>query len=177
MAKSLFTQNYQELLQFCAKHTRNKQDAADLVQETYARVLRLMKGEEPVHNLRALLYCTLRNLMTDQHRHAQLRQHESLENLPEAQAPLLASHLQPEEILAFAQYAKAIVAAIEALPPRCREAFVLSRFDGWGQQQIAEHMHISRSMVAQHIVRGMLSCKAAHQRFHQHAQDGGDARD
>lgn len=171
VAHSLSTQNYQELLNFCTRHTRNRDDAADLVQEAYARALALMQAQSPstdaVQDVRALLYRTLRNLFIDQHRRRQLRQHESLEHLPEAEWPLLPAHLQPEAVLAFTQYARAIVAAIESLPPRCREAFVLSRFDGWPHQRIAEHMGISRNMVAQHMVRGILVCKAAHQRFHQ----------
>ncbi|SHF39679.1 RNA polymerase sigma-70 factor, ECF subfamily [Lampropedia hyalina DSM 16112] len=171
VANSLSTQNYQELLNFCTRHTRNRDDAADLVQETYARALALMQAQSPstdaVQDVRALLYRTLRNLLIDQHRRRQLRQHESLEHLSEAEWPLLPAHLQPEAVLAFSQYARAIVAAIESLPPRCREAFVLSRFDGWPHQRIAEHMGISRNMVAQHMVRGILVCKAAHQRFHQ----------
>ena len=63
VANPLSTQNYQELLNFCTRHTRNRDDAADLVQETYARALALMQAQWPatdaVQDVRALLYLSL----------------------------------------------------------------------------------------------------------------------
>ena len=74
---------YQELLNFCWRSLRNREAAADLVQESYARVL----GEAAVREPRALLYRTARNLLVDNHRRAALRQHEELDVLPEAAHP------------------------------------------------------------------------------------------
>ena len=96
-----------------------------------------------VHDVRALLYRTARNLVIDQHRRALHRQHDHLDALDEAEQPLAPRHLQPEEVLAYEQQARALVRVIEALPPRCREAFVLNRFEGWSHQQVADHMGIS----------------------------------
>ncbi|MGK5050855.1 sigma-70 family RNA polymerase sigma factor [Janthinobacterium sp. RB2P8] len=135
---------------------RNREAAADLVQESYARVL----GEAAVREPRALLYHTTRNLLIDQHRRAALRQHEELDALPEAAHPAAPRHLQPEEALESSQGWQACVAAIDALPPRCRDAFVLHVFEELPHAQIAARMGISVSMVEKHIARGMLSCQA-----------------
>lgn len=168
MAAPLSTQNYQELLNYCTRQVKNRDDAADLVQEAYTKTIASLQEEGgSAQDLRALLFCTLRNLIIDQHRRNQVRGLESLDDLPEHELPLVPEHQQPEEILAFLQYAKAMTAAIDGLPPRCREAFILNRFEGWPHQRVAEHMGISRNMVAQHIIRAILTCKAAHQQFHQ----------
>lgn len=156
---------YRELLQFCAKSLKDRDAAADLVQEAYARFLMVGRAGEAVADPRALLYRTARNLMVDQHRRAAVRDHESLETLAEHELPALARSQQPEEVYAFTQYANAMFAAIESLPPRCREAFILNRFDGLSHQDVAERMGISRNMVAQHVVRGVLVCKACDERF------------
>lgn len=157
---------HRELLNFLTRFVRDRDTAADLAQESFLRVLRAQHAGEAVLEPRALLYRTARNLAVDQHRRAQVRRHESLEELPhDAQPALPASH-QPEEAYASAQYADAMLAVVDRLPPRCREAFVLNRFDGLSHQEVAERMGISRNMVAQHIVRALLECKACDDRFH-----------
>lgn len=154
---------YRELFNFCAKNLKDRDAAADLVQEVYARFLSFGGA---VADPRALLYRMARNLMVDQHRSDRVRVHESLDDVTEQELPALPRCEQPEETLAFAQYAQGILSAIESLPPRCREAFILNRFDGLSHQETAERMGISRNMVAQHIIRGVLACKACDDRFH-----------
>lgn len=151
---------YKELLNFCARNLRDRAAAADLVQEAYARLLGAQQSGAAVENPRALLYRTTRNLLTDQYRRNEVRGHASLEALPEEEQPAAPAHLQPDEVLGACQYAQALQATIESLPPRCREAFVLNRFEGLSHQQVAERMGISRNMVAQHVIRAVLACKA-----------------
>ncbi|ADU35051.1 sigma-70 family RNA polymerase sigma factor [Variovorax paradoxus] len=152
---------YRELLNFLSRTVNDRDAAADLAQESYARVLALRQSGETISNVRALLYRTARNLVVDQHRRSQHRDHEDIDALPEFDgAATAARHTQPEEVYAYEQHARAMVATIEALPPRCREAFVLNRFEGLSHQEIAERMGISRNMVAQHVIRGVLACKA-----------------
>lgn len=157
---------YRELLNFCARNLRDRSAAADLVQEVYARFLALTRSGEAVKDSRALLYHTARNLMTDQHRRDQLRDHDSIEALPEEAQPAVPRSQQPEEAYASGEYARAIMAAIEGLPPRCREAFILNRFEGLSHQEVADRMGISRNMVAQHVIRAVLACKACDDAFH-----------
>jgi RNA polymerase sigma-70 factor (ECF subfamily) len=156
---------YKELLNFCARSLRDRDAAADLVQEAYARFFGAQQSGTVIADARALLFRTTRNLLTDQHRRAGLRTHQSLDALLEADQPLAPKHLQPEEIYVFSQYAQAMHGAIESLPPRCREAFLLNRFDGLSHQEVADKMGISRNMVAQHVIRGVLVCKACDDAF------------
>ena len=148
---------YRELLNFCARMVRDPHAAADVVQESYARVLAVRNSGQAMPEPRALLYQTARRLIIDRHRRQAVRQHDDIDELDENAAP---AHLEPESVYAHEQHARAIVAAIEALPPRCREAFVLNRFEGLSHQEVAERMGISKNMVAQHIIRAMLACKA-----------------
>lgn len=151
---------HRELLNFLTRQVNDRHAAADLAQESYVRVLTLQQGGQVVQDVRALLYRTARNLVIDQHRRAVHRQHDHLDALDEADQPLAPRHLQPEEVLTYEQQARALVRVIEALPPRCREAFVLNRFEGWSHQQVADHMGISKNMVTQHVARALLACQA-----------------
>ncbi|WP_010461743.1 sigma-70 family RNA polymerase sigma factor [Acidovorax radicis] len=156
---------YRELLNFCSRTARDRDTAADVVQESYARVLAVQQSGQTIHEPRALLHQTARRLMIDQHRRFLVRQHEDIDDLAEWEQPTAPRHLEPDAIYAQEQHALAIVAAIESLPPRCREAFVLNRFEGLSHQEVADHMGISKNMVAQHIVRGVLACKACEDRL------------
>jgi RNA polymerase sigma-70 factor (ECF subfamily) len=150
---------HHELVLFLTRQTRDREDAADLAQESIGRVLALQSAGHAVVDLRALLFRTARNLLVDRHRRAQVRRHEDLHALAEAELPTAPVHQQPEEALSSQQTVRAYLAAIEALPPRCREVFVLHVFDELTHAQIAQRLGISVSMVEKHVVRGMISCR------------------
>lgn len=151
---------YRELLNFLNRQVNDRDTAADLAQESFARVLAVQHAGRAVLDVRALLYRTARNLVIDQHRRAKLRRHDDLDAIPEDLHPPAPRHLQPEDALASRQTVRTYAAAIEALPPRCREAFVLHVFDELSHAQVAQRMGISVSMVEKHMVRGMVACKA-----------------
>ncbi|MDQ8023668.1 MAG: sigma-70 family RNA polymerase sigma factor [Moraxellaceae bacterium] len=161
---------HRELLNFLFRQVGDRDTAADLAQESYARVLGVQSAGQAVLDMRALLYRTARNLVIDQHRRAGVRRHEDLDAIPEVEHPAAPQHLQPEESLASRQIIRAYVETIEALPLRCREAFVLRIFDELSHAQIASRMGISVSMVEKHVVRGMLACKLCERRL----REGGD---
>lgn len=163
---------HRELLNFLSSQVRNRDTAAELTQESFARVLAAQAGGQAVLNLRALLYRTARNLVIDQHRRNEVRQHDDLDAIPPELQPPAPRHLQPEESLASQQVLRAYVATIEALPERCRQAFVLHVFDEWSHARIAQHMGISVSMVEKHVVRAMVACKQCQRRL----RPGGDGR-
>jgi len=165
----LLERYYRELLNFLHRQVSDRDTAADLAQESYARVLAVQHAGRDVLDGRALLYRTARNLLVDQHRRNAVRRHEPLDAITEADQPHALAHLQPENVLASQQVQRAYIGAIEFLPPRCREAFVLHVFDELTHAQIARHMGISVSMVEKHVVRGMLACKSCERSLH--AQD------
>jgi len=154
---------YRELLNFLQRQVHDRDTAADLAQESYARVLAAQNAGQAVQDARALLYRTAKNLVVDQHRRAEIRRHESLDQSAESSAQAAPRHLQPEEALSAQQSAHAYAQVIEDLPPRCREAFVLHIIEGLPQAEIARSMGISVSMVEKHVVRGMLACRRCEQ--------------
>jgi RNA polymerase sigma factor (sigma-70 family) len=155
---------YRELLNFCAHTLQDRDAASDVVQETYARVIALGRSQA-VAEPRALLYRVARNLLTDRHRRERMRDHESLDALTGADCPHARRDLQPEEALDASQYTNAMLDVIDKLPARCREAFVLNRFEGLTHAEVASRMGISRNMVAQHVIRAVLACKACDDRL------------
>lgn len=161
----MFEHYYRELLHFLTRKLRDGDAAADLAQESYARVYAAQKAGEAVRDPRALLYRTARNLVVDRHRHEQVRLgvESPLPDTdpaePDAQ-PAPAAY-EPEALAASQQAVGQLVATIEALPPRCREAFLLNRFEGLSYAEVAARMGVSAKAVEQHIRHALDACARA----------------
>jgi len=162
--RAVLARYYQELLNYFARTARGRENAADLVHEAYARVLTLQRSGQAIAQPRALLYRTVRNLLVDQHRRSTVREplsggasnEQPLPDVAELAAP---AALGPEALAASSQGMQAMLATIDALPLRCREAFILHKFDGLPHAEVAAQMGISRKMVEQHIQRAMQACR------------------
>ncbi len=150
---------YRELRRFLSRLVSDSDTASDIAQESYARVLSITHSGGAIENPRALLYRTARNLVIDMHRRATVRTTLDIDELAEHEEPVAPQMNQPDELWASSQRTQSLLAAIEALPPRCREAFILHKFDGLSHAEVARRMGISRNMVEKHIVRGLLSCR------------------
>jgi RNA polymerase sigma-70 factor (ECF subfamily) len=61
--------------------------------------------------------------------------------------------LTPEDELDMQQRVQNLADALAALPPRCREVFLLHRMENLTYSQIATHCGISVSTVEKHIAR------------------------
>lgn len=166
----MVAQYLQELRSLLTRTLRDRHAAEDVAQESCVRVLEMQHAGKPVSNLRALLHSTAYHLVIDRSRRARVRHHEDLDALHEDAHPAAPQASQPDEALASRQRARALVQTIESLPPRCREAFVLYKFDGLSQAEIAARMGVSVNMVERHIMRGMDACRACRDSLDETAQ-------
>lgn len=169
----MVTRYYRELLNFLSRAVNNRDAAADLAQESYVRVLALQQSGETIAEPRALLYRTARNLLIDRHRRQAVRglptdtdagvaddserEHDLIDTLAAPAA------LEPETAAMSAQAVQAMLDVIGALPLRCREAFILHKFDGLPQSKVAEQMGISVTMVERHIKNALEACRRCQQ--------------
>jgi len=134
--------------------------ATDLAQESYARVLAMQQAGQVIREPAALLKQVALNTKIDMDRRAAIRQHDDIHALSEADHPIAPRSFQPEEAYASYQTIQAYLDAIEALPPRCREAYSMYLFDALPYKEIAERMGVSLSLVDRYIKRGKLACMA-----------------
>ncbi|WP_455815043.1 RNA polymerase sigma factor [Pseudomonas graminis] len=160
---SAFEQYYVEVLRFLTRKLRDRDSAQEMTQETFSRALTLPSGG-PVQSPRGLLYHIARNLLVDRYRHQQRQSHENLDDIDES-CIVAPGGWQPEAQAESSQYAAHLVATIDSLPPRCRQAFVLHRFDGLSQNEVAKQMGISTNMVEKHILRAMTACRECSERW------------
>lgn len=146
-------QSYNELLGYVSARVGCRATAADIVHETYLRVA-VMPGAEAIGNPKAFVYTVAGNLALDHLRakqsHGKYVVQKSVEDREHPQAP------SPEVELEGRERLHRLMQAVDELPPRCREVFVLRRFENLHQAQIAERLGISRNMVEKHMRRALL---------------------
>lgn len=134
----------------------NEEDAADVVQESYLRLLRYRHERDP-GAIRALLYRIAINLVR-----MRAREQRRRGGVP---VPLDVDWLDSgapsqEQLLIDRQRLELLMAVIERLPQKCHQVFVLSRFQGMSYPQIAQRCGISVKMVEKHITKALLLCRA-----------------
>lgn len=137
-----------------------KDEAEDLVQETYLRLLRAHECQgDAIANPEAYLFTVALNLAREQavRRRWSLLPIEELENI----TTLLADEESVEDAAERAQRRQRLQALLRTLPERTRAVLVMQYRDGLSYKQIAERMGVSPHMVKKHVVRGLSVCRRA----------------
>ena len=127
--------------------------AADVAQDTFVNVLDSGRGAS-IREPRPFLVTIARRLMTDRHRRQLLEASylELLASLPEARAP------SPEARLQALQTLQEIDRALDDLPAKARQAFLLAHLEALSYAEIAQHLKVSASSVKQYLTRANSRC-------------------
>jgi RNA polymerase sigma-70 factor (ECF subfamily) len=137
---------------------RRSIDGEDVGQEAVLRVLQVLAHTVIDDPVRYLLRVA-RNLFVDAER-ARTRE-RALNDPTSDSARELDRYADPERTLVDKQRLERALSVIDDLPPRCRRAFRLHRFEGLTYAAIAREMEISPSMVEKHIAEAMLRLRSA----------------
>jgi len=143
-----------ELVNYLTRIVYCRETAQDLVQESYL-ILSRAAAEQAIEQPRGFLYRTANNLALDHLRHnkvvARHVELESRDDEPETSSI--------EQELSDAQWLTLLRQAIDELPPRCRDAFILHKVRGLSYRETAGMLGISESAVEKHIIKGLQHCR------------------
>jgi len=140
-----------ELTRFLQQNWRNRSDIDDLCQDIYVRAYEGAKQGTP-KSARAFVFTIARNLLIDRVRNAQIVPIDSIADL---ESLTVASDLPlPDQRVAARQELRRLQAALDQLPPRCREAVVLKKIQGLSVREVAERMGVSVKTVDRHLSEG-----------------------
>ncbi|MCS7007568.1 MAG: sigma-70 family RNA polymerase sigma factor [Thermoleophilia bacterium] len=142
-----------------------REEAEDLVQETYARAFRSWRSYTPGTNMRAWLLRILTNLNVDRGRRSQRApQTQSLEETDYYLANKLASHVGEEALEEEAVVERlsqdAVVNALSELPPQFRDVVVLVDIGEFTYADAAQILDIPIGTVMSRLHRGRRALKA-----------------
>lgn len=157
-----FARMWKELRPALRRHLQRQLGSSDAtedaVQETFLRMLRYREIGD-VGEIRALLFRVAASVVVDRQRYAKARRandHCALED-----QELASDEPQPDRNLSNHQNLVLLQRAILALPPRCREVFLLHRFEGLSYRDIARRFGTSERTVENQISHALAVCRRA----------------
>lgn len=130
-------------------YIKNAFRAEEITQDIFVKVWELRSGLPAIANFSGYLYIMTRNRAISAFR-------EKIFNPEPEKDELETDGLNPAGILEFRQFSETVRQGIGLLPPRRKEVFTLSRFEGLSYEEIANRLEISKSAVNQHIVEALL---------------------
>jgi RNA polymerase sigma-70 factor (ECF subfamily) len=155
---------FDQLYNFARWLTQNREEAEDLVQETYAKALKGFSSFQLGTNFRAWMYRILRNTFLTSRTGLRAASTVSLDS--EEDGPELAVENEtPETILMRSSNSQLVQSAIDDLPVHYRETLLLCDVEEMSYREIAETLSIpigtvmSRLSRARHTLRDHLGRK------------------
>jgi len=153
--QSLYRQYGDEIRRYLVRRSRCADTAADLTQETFVRLLR---GDDRMRigSPRAYLYRIAANLLTDHARREGARPptvggerlDRQVDEAPDQERALLARDAE-----------RRLRRAIDEMPPRRREIFVLHKFEGMSYAEIAQRLGIAKNTVMVQMMQALAHCR------------------
>ena len=140
------------LMQFLQHNWRNKADIADLRQDVYVQVFDAAHNKIP-DNTKAFVFQTARNLLINRLKREQIVPIEAVADVEALNAAIETPG--PERNTIARDELRRLQAALDRLPPRCREAVVLGRIEGLSGREIAARMGITEQAVSAHLINGV----------------------
>ncbi|MEN7527388.1 MULTISPECIES: sigma-70 family RNA polymerase sigma factor [unclassified Cupriavidus] len=152
--ESLYCDHHAWLKGWLHRRVGSADQAADLAQDTFVRLLNSERVPAQLDEPRAYLTTVARNLMSNQWRREQLER-AYLDAL--AQAPYQVE-LSPEDRAILLETLFELDQLLDGLAPAVREAFLLTQLDGQTHAQVAETLGISIPTVKRYVVKGLQQC-------------------
>lgn len=153
---NLYADHHQWLNNWLTKRLQNIDDAADLSQDTYVRIIKSGRYPHTPEQSRPFLMQIAKGLVIDLHRrraleHAYL---DALAALPETVSP------SAEEAEQSLQLLIKLDETLDNLPNKVRETFVLARFEGLKYSEIAVKLKVSIASVRKYMLSATMACMA-----------------
>lgn len=150
----LFREHNESLLRVIAARLGSHQEAKEVAQEAYVRLLKL-DSPGAVSYLRAFLFKTAANIAIDRLRARGYRERpvslEFFDSLPDTTTP--------ERSVGGAQELETLNRLLDQLPVRVRRALILNRYHGMDIAAIAKDLSTTERTVRRYIMQALVHCR------------------
>jgi RNA polymerase sigma-70 factor, ECF subfamily len=139
----IFNYYYSGLCVFAKQYTGSFEQAEDIVQDFFVSLWIKAPDLTIKDSLRSYIFSSVKNRCLDFVRHNKVKEKYEETMVPDTGCQQNDSF----SIYIETELRDAIENSLEKLPPRCREVFSLSRYEGKTNQQIAEKLGLSKRTV------------------------------
>jgi len=157
--EAIFRRYNRELLRFARSMSGSSDDAEDAVQGVFVAVWQNRDRWKLTGTLRVYLFSAVRKKILEQLRTSRTKRrlHADVLHFTTSSSP--ETSLGPDGQVHHRELSRAVSVAIAALPPRCREAFMLTRHYGMTYEEAAATMGISPNTVMVQIGRALAALR------------------
>ncbi|AUP79974.1 RNA polymerase sigma factor [Flavivirga eckloniae] len=158
----IYTNYYDNLCVYLYSFTNNDQLAEDIAQDILLKLWEKREQLKIHSSLKSYLYKSAYNAFINNYK-SRKRINEKLEAIKFTKLNQMENKI--EDIKIMEQRLLYLKSAIDELPPKCKEALLLSKIEGYKYKEIAEVMNISVKTVENHIahafklLRGKMTSK------------------
>ena len=144
----LFRYNYRPLCLYALHYLRDVDLAEDIVQESYTALWEKLQDDTHVLNCKSYLYMMVRNRCLD---------HLRKKGIPTESLKPYDTYgiIDDNDAQERSQTEARLWTAIDSLPEKCREVFILSKRDGLKYEEIAEELGLSVNTVRNQISKAL----------------------
>ena len=158
----VFRSHYSGMASFVQRFVRSPDLAEELVQDVFLKLWSKREQLADIETLRTYLFRAARNTALNYLRRVKLERRWAEEQGTEADPP---ATFAADDDTVEQEVAAAVKQAIDRLPPRCREIFLMSRDGGLTYAEIARSLDISVKTVETQMGRALKSLRASLHHF------------
>lgn len=136
-----FKHLYLPLGMYAMRFVDDADDAEDIVEEAFIKAWQIVATGDTIANFKAFMYRATRNSCISFLR--QKKENARIEEIPEIS----------EETIDTSETDAKIWIAIDNLPDKCREIFLMSKRDGMSNEEIAEELGLSINTVKSQMTK------------------------
>ena len=155
--EKIFKSNHRQIIGFCNQFITDWDKAQSLAQEAFINLWLNREKIETLNGIKAFLYTYAKSSCLNYIRHRKvISKYEDLQ-LQSKEDQLNREVLESFDFnsLEFTELEELIMRSINELPDQCRRVFMLSRFEGKMNKEIADDLNISIKSVEANITRAL----------------------
>lgn len=142
---------YPQLVRFATVFVVYEEDAENLIQDLFMGLWERKESLSSIENMNAYMFKLAKNKCLDHIKHKIVKERfvANAQSFYEQELTLKMQSLEcfDIELASEERVEKVVSKAINSLPPKCREIFILSRYDGLKYKEISEKLNISVNTV------------------------------
>jgi len=147
----IFRFYYPGLVLFASQYVMYEEDAEEIVQDFFVRVWQRRDQVNQTGTLKPYFFTSVKNSSLN-FLYKQKHQDKLIQEIVKISENNL---LYQPDVFVMSDLQDAIRKAVNSLPPKCREVFILSRINGLKNEDIANKLNLSKRTVETHVSNGL----------------------